>query len=72
MLYRRVTPARSAAQPLNSRRRLGVTRRLSFKSIGENGDGIAFTFDWRVFGWAFAHAIAFRNGAGAVCAAAQC
>ena len=30
-----------------------VTDWLSFKSIGENGDGIVFAFDWHVFGWAF-------------------
>jgi predicted permease len=30
-----------------------VTDWLSFKSIGENGERIAFFFDWRVFAWAF-------------------
>ncbi len=31
-----------------------VTDWLSFKSIGENGERIVFSFDWRVFSWAFA------------------
>jgi putative ABC transport system permease protein len=26
---------------------------LSSKTVGDNGEGIAFLFDWRVFGWAF-------------------
>ncbi len=31
-----------------------VTDWLSFKSAGENGERIAFVFDWLVFAWAFA------------------
>jgi putative ABC transport system permease protein len=26
---------------------------LSSKTVGDNGEGVAFGFDWRVFGWAF-------------------
>jgi len=26
---------------------------LSARTLGENGEGIVFTFDWHVFGWAF-------------------
>ncbi len=26
---------------------------LSSKTVGDNGEGVVFVFDWRVFGWAF-------------------
>ena len=34
-----------------------ITDWLSFRSIGENGDGLVFALDWRVFGWAFGAAL---------------
>ena len=34
-----------------------VTDYLSFKSAGENGERIAFVFDWRVFAWAVGAAL---------------
>jgi putative ABC transport system permease protein len=30
---------------------------LSTRTIGENGEGVVFAFDWHVFGWAFAASV---------------